>query len=74
MSQIPGTPRSVENGQYDVVGKAQTSTFIVVINIVNTLTHLVLGAVALSAIIFANQFSLTTSLKQHIYLCVTGVS
>ncbi|CAG5049256.1 unnamed protein product [Parnassius apollo] len=46
------------------------STFLM--NLTNTLTQFFLGAVAFSAIYFVNIFQASSSLKQHVYLCVTG--
>ncbi|CAH2042390.1 unnamed protein product, partial [Iphiclides podalirius] len=36
------------------------------------ITHFLLGAAAFSAFFFINIFEISNSLKQHIYLCVTG--
>lgn len=52
----------------------ESSTFILLMNVTNTITHLMLGAVAIGAITFATAFSGQNTLSQHIYLCVTGVS
>lgn len=52
----------------------EPSAFMLFMNVTNTITHLVLGAVAISAIIFAIIFPGSNHLLQHVYLCVVGVS
>lgn len=53
------------------------SGFILLINIINTITHLVLGAVATCAFLFAivmDLLPINSHLINHVYLCVIGVS
>ncbi|XP_073953581.1 uncharacterized protein [Choristoneura fumiferana] len=50
----------------------ESSTFILLMNVINTITHLMLGGVAIGAITFASAFPEQNNLSQHIYLCVTG--
>ncbi|CAK1584533.1 unnamed protein product [Parnassius mnemosyne] len=50
----------------------EQSPFALLMNLTNTLTQFFLGAVAFSAIYFVNIFAGSSSLKLHVYLCVTG--
>lgn len=52
----------------------EKSAFVVFMNVVITLTHILVGAIAFNAIFFANIFDFRNSFEQHIYLCVIGVS
>ncbi|XP_030026521.1 uncharacterized protein LOC115444754 [Manduca sexta] len=47
-------------------------TLTVIMNVVMTGTHIVIGAVSLSAFLFSNIFVGTSSMTQHIQLCVFG--
>lgn len=71
----PQEPRvDYENGGLNPEKYGDLPCLIIVMNIINTVTHLVLGAVAILAIAFANSIASSGSLKQHIYLCTIGVS
>ncbi|XP_072942987.1 transmembrane reductase CYB561D2-like [Epargyreus clarus] len=50
----------------------QQSPFILTMNIINTITHIMLGGVAFGAIYFANLIIEPNEVKQHIYCCVIG--
>ncbi|XP_068620596.1 uncharacterized protein [Battus philenor] len=63
---IPQPPHTFENNI------EEKSPFILIMKIVNTLTHIFIGAVVFSAIFFVNIFGIPGSLKQHVYLCVFG--
>lgn len=52
---------------------SESQWFLVTMNIINSMTHLLLGSVVISAFIYAN-FAGSSTFKQHIYLCVFGVS
>ncbi|KAI5635122.1 eukaryotic cytochrome b561 domain-containing protein [Phthorimaea operculella] len=48
-----------------------TSGWVVCLSLVNSVTHILIGAIACVAFLFANRFD-ASSFNQHIYLCVTG--
>ncbi|KAJ2948502.1 hypothetical protein O0L34_g7751 [Tuta absoluta] len=48
-----------------------TSRWVVCLSLVNSVTHVMIGAIACVAFLFANRFD-GSSFSQHIYLCVTG--
>ncbi|XP_014365509.2 uncharacterized protein LOC106716504 [Papilio machaon] len=50
----------------------EKAPFFVFMNVVITLTHILIGAIAFNAIFFANLFQIRSSFQQHIYLCVIG--
>uniref|UniRef100_A0A1E1W530 Cytochrome b561 domain-containing protein n=1 Tax=Pectinophora gossypiella TaxID=13191 RepID=A0A1E1W530_PECGO len=74
---IPPPPRMPENGNYapgPAIVNEPPSSFLIVMNITNIITQLLLGAVTCCAIITAN-FYLPfngTAFSTHIYLCVIG--
>lgn len=71
----PHEPRiDYENGGFAPEKYEDRPTLVTVMNVINTLTHLVIGPVTVIAIMIANSLQTTTSLKQHIYLCTIGVS
>lgn len=49
-------------------------TKIVVLNIFNTITHMVIGGVSLVAIVFALRPGFSDDFRQHIIMCTVGVS
>lgn len=71
---LPADPVHIEANIQQTAQRQEINVAMIVLNVVNTVTHVLIGAVALSAFIFANVFHGTNNLKQHIYLCVTGVS
>ncbi|XP_047996575.1 transmembrane reductase CYB561D2-like [Leguminivora glycinivorella] len=50
----------------------ERSGFITCMNVVNSITHWVLGAVAILAITFNSMFAGSAHFTQHVYLCVIG--
>lgn len=71
----PPPPPPPEEGPNDRnFGRPEVTNFAIIMNVMTTVTHILLGAVAFSAFFFANLFNGSTHLTQHIYLCVTGVS
>lgn len=83
MSALPKTPQMypttviVENGPQNPPESPNNNEgsqiFLVIMNIINSLTHMLLGCIVMSAFIYANVAGAST-FKQHIYLCVFGVS
>ncbi|XP_004933387.1 transmembrane reductase CYB561D2 [Bombyx mori] len=69
---LPADPVHIEANIQQTAQRQEINVAMIVLNVVNTVTHVLIGAVALSAFIFANVFHGTNNLKQHIYLCVTG--
>lgn len=52
----------------------RVSGVVVCMNVINTITHLLLGMVAFSAFFFTNMFPFAANFTAHVYLCVIGVS
>ncbi|XP_026742840.1 uncharacterized protein LOC113504628 [Trichoplusia ni] len=81
MSAVPKTPQMnpttviVENGPQNPPESPNNNEgsqfFLVIMNIINSLTHMLLGCIVISAFIYANVARAST-FKQHIYLCVFG--
>lgn len=66
----PGHVQSVH-----VVETNTSNSIITILNIINAITHWLLGAVVIGAFFFANivpKAGIFSTLRQHIYLCVTG--
>ncbi|XP_053614703.1 uncharacterized protein LOC128677701 [Plodia interpunctella] len=55
-----------------MVPEPQASPLLVMMNIINSLTHMLLGAVACSSFILVQLGLWSASFSQHVYLCVTG--
>ncbi|XP_013187651.2 uncharacterized protein LOC106132699 [Amyelois transitella] len=70
--QIPPPPPPPPGGSVTMVPEPRSSPILIVMNVINSLTHMVLGAVACSAFILVQVGIWNTHFSQHVYLCVTG--
>ncbi|XP_059060920.1 uncharacterized protein LOC131853865 [Achroia grisella] len=70
---LPAPPRHVET--VHIVETNTASVAVTILNIINAITHWMLGGVAISAFMYANNlkiFSPISTISTHIYLCVSG--